>query len=849
MREEAATPAEFDATTYIAEIALKYEAMVALALLMVADPQEANSLGFQVVNSDGLGVWADVLTKAINAITVSAKHDFQSYTRSFTQKFGVNAKRELAAFESAKAVWAELDGTEYTYARTRLGLIQFFVALRNRTRGHGATTQGQYEAINGQLLDVLAFLLDSSPFIKEDLLRPMKVKGEKYSCRLLRGYPTQEQQLVPSNVVTRSDLLYYHSPIGFIPLPDFMQYVREDDSCYFLNSRRRRADDESEFLDYLTNARRFASVTWFAEAPRERPSSITAGRERFDWNDTVVNNLPKVDFTTYVPRVRLERELREYLSGNAVNFVSLEGQGGAGKTTLALRVARQIINGSEDLSSDAYDFVVWFSARDVDLDDRAGPLLRKRQVTSLSACASLFAGLLEEFEPFDKTLGAEAYFESVLTSGEYKFLLVFDNFESFDDTPTLQQFIKRNLAHPSKALMTSREDAFHGDVPIDIRGLTRTEASDLIRKTARQANCEPRVTESLISQIYEHTLGNPYAIKLLVNEFSRADQLDSVLPRAFNEDYLSSLFRRSFERLEDGAAYLFLILALSTLGRREKFAALMCTGRQIHYATAKRQLLDNHLIDAPDTIGEDSVFRASWAAQQFCRRVLVGHQMQRDVEQDLELLRTFTAEGLAEASYSTLDEFMHASTYVATSDRLLMDRNRRITTWLREVDAQTAARYALHQAREKGVDPADVRTAFKRAVELENTDGALWLSWAQYESIQGDSLRAVDLAMRSIDFTDDEAAIVEAARLALRAMTDPLFKQTTSILRRGSYTGSFIARLEAKRSDLSSRALGVLGWLYLQTNDKEEALRAASDGVARNPADSGCINLVSKLTE
>jgi tetratricopeptide (TPR) repeat protein len=848
MREEPGTSAEFDSATYVAEVTLKFECAAMLAILQNFDKGEAGRLGFALTDSDGVGIWTDTLQKTINALTVAGKLDTLEFTRSYTQK--LSEKRGSDVLEHARNVWSELGESDFSFfSRTRLGIMQFFVALRNRTRGHGATTPSQYEAINGALLELLAWTVQTSPFAAAELLKPMKVKpGGHYSCRLLRGYPSQAQVLVSADVIKSSDDLYIRAGSTYVALPDFMWYVREDDSCFFLNSRRRRGNGHSEFLDYVTNQRRTMPVRWFQSQPAERAASHTAGGLRMDWDSTPINNLPAADFTTYVHRPEIESELIGYLTGKTINFISLAGPGGAGKTTLALRVVRQIINEAPATESGVFDIIIWFSARDTDLDEYAGPLPRKRQVTSLLSCAQMFCDLMSplygdvpsEQSPID-------FMGERLAVGKEKFLLIFDNFESFDDTPTLQLFIKRHLAHPSKALITSRERAFQGDFPIEVGGLSIEQTRDLIMQTARRAGCEPRIDERVIGRVYDATLGNPYAIKLVVNEYARSSSLEALLPKALTEDYLTALFRRSFERSDDDVQYLFLLIALSPTAHDERMARLLCAGRTIDYNRARDALVENHLLDSPDRSGpEYGFYRVSWAAQQFARQIIVGVRVQRDVERDVRLLKDMAGQGITAENLSTIMQYLDESVDAYDPmDLTAQQRNRRIIDYILSHDANAAAAYATSKSAK--TTPEERRAAYKRAVELDATRFSTWISWAAFEQAQGDYQRALDLSLRALDQSDGLNALVEVGRRVVAILTD--FKDLVPMHRRPIYTKSVISRLEVHHDDLDANGYFVLAWLYLIGDDKFNAKKCTENGRGRYPENQELARLYSRIQE
>lgn len=847
MHSESDSAEEFHSASYLAEVLLKCETTIALAILNSFDADEYAELGYQVVTSDGLGTWVDVLPRILSALTAAARTDVLPYTRSYTQKIAVQSP-EYRFVDRAREIWNELSDQEFISPKNRLGLMQFLVALRNRTRGHGATTGSQYEVINPALIDLVSWLIDTSPFVKEDFLRPLKLKaGGHYSCRILRGQPTQEHELISSSLIDDPTAIYFRSANGLAPLPDFIFYVREDDSCFLLNSKR-RTNGQSEFLDYLTNATRLVTLKSFLDKPNPKPASITAGAEVLDVTSSPAHNLPRADFTTYVPRVRLEEELREYLFGRVMNFVSLRGAGGVGKTTLALRVARSVINETDAAGAEgaAFDFILWFSARDVDLDDKAGPLLRRRQVTSVESCARLFSTLLSDWYTREPVESDRDFFARVLTAGRDKFLLILDNFESFDDVSELQQFIKKNLAFPSKALITSRENAFQGDQPIEVGGLTRAESADLIRRTSRQALCEPRIDEAAIARIYDVTLGNPYAIKLLINEFARSPNLDAVIQRAIGEDYLAALFRRSFERLEDGPAYLFLLIALSRVARTETFCHLACIGRRIDYNNAKQSILDGHLLDAPDRLSADALaYRVSYAATEFAKRIIIGHRMQREVEQDLELLQILSGCSSYASDLVAIYRELCASAETE-ADYRRRERNLLIANWIRENDAAAALEAAMALDLDR-IDEDEGRAVLKNAAELNPASPDLWLRWARFEKMHGDIQRAADLTLRAVDFVDTEQALFVAGRELLAIMSTEDFKSRVGVSRRSTFTAGLISRLERIRPELASQTLSLLGWLYLQSGDRAHAREAAEEGLKKDPNAEPSRELLDRL--
>jgi LuxR family glucitol operon transcriptional activator len=185
------------------------------------------------------------------------------------------------------------------------------------------------------------------------------------------------------------------------------------------------------------------------------------------------HNLPVPDFdeTGFIGR-REEIEDVKKLCLGPYPVVTIVGEGGLGKTALALKVAYDLL----DSPACPFESVVWSSSKTNQL---TGP-----EITKIQNAISDSLGLLTNVA--DRLAGSTAGepIEEVLEYlKQFRILLVLDNLETVIDA-RIRGFLQR-LPTGSKILITSRIGLGAFEVPFKLNPLARTEAVQLLRALAK----------------------------------------------------------------------------------------------------------------------------------------------------------------------------------------------------------------------------------------------------------------------------------------------------------------------------------------------------------------------------
>lgn len=218
------------------------------------------------------------------------------------------------------------------------------------------------------------------------------------------------------------------------------------------------------------------------------------------------HNLPAPDFdeTGFLGRNADVRKIKRYLLGSWP-AISILGDGGIGKTAIALKVAYDLL---DDPKAD-FDAIVWVSAKNQQLT-----------VTEIERINGAIQNSLGMFSEAALQLGAHESDDPTEDLLEYmstfKVLLVLDNMETATDE-RLREFL-REIPNGSKVLMTSRIGVFKEN-DVKLGSLSLEESRSLLLSLAHGRNVKvlKELDEPGRIKLVEQLKGHPLYIKWVVS--------------------------------------------------------------------------------------------------------------------------------------------------------------------------------------------------------------------------------------------------------------------------------------------------------------------------------------------
>jgi len=555
--EKAKTDSDF---TYFFSLLLAAEAIVKIIALgivaSIADDKDRNRyrLEYALVRADGIGDWAKIIEDALaGPASQYLLYEARIEQVELTQMCKQSSWQYDATFELKKALeLLNITVEEMPVKSNMKRWFRLFATLRNKTRGHGATKPEKTTEAAKHLaksIDLICcnFHLFNRPwaFLHRNLSGKYRVTPITENAQEFDFLKKESNHQLSNGVY-----LYITSPRQI----NLMSSDSELQDFFFANGG---ANSKTfELLSYSTDDKLRETIIPFLSPPGVLPASETKGHGELQLEENCFTNVPKL-YQDYINRADLQKELYDLLIDDRRSIITLVGCGGIGKTSLALRVIKNLYDKSR------YTSIIWLSARDVDLKF-TGPKSVRPEVLSQDDMSKYYSELvLSRDEISHKDFNARKYFEEQLQSSDLgPCLFVLDNFETTENPIEIYNWVETFIRSPNKVLITTRLREFKGDYPVEVSGMSESESRSLIDQTAEILNITDHLNESYIAELTDSSEGHPYVLKILLGEVAKKKRIASIPHMiAGTEDILTALFERTYAVLSPCAQRAYLTLS------------------------------------------------------------------------------------------------------------------------------------------------------------------------------------------------------------------------------------------------------------------------------------------------
>lgn len=256
---------------------------------------------------------------------------------------------------------------------------------------------------------------------------------------------------------------------------------------------------------------------------------------------TVSHNLPVPDFdeTGFIGRKKDVEAITKLVLTNRV--VSIIGDGGIGKTALAVKVAYDIVDMNEVCP---FELIIWTSAKTT--------MLTHKGIEEIHSAISDYSGLISIISNTLEVGETSSKLEEILEYlSVFKTLLIIDNLETIH-TQEVRDFI-REAQTKCHIVITSRIGLGELEYPRKLDGLSQSESAKLIREIARIRNSDTllKLPQSTLIEISEKLYFNPLAIKWFVSTVETGIPPHEVVNN--KEHLLDFCLTNVYEKLTEGA--------------------------------------------------------------------------------------------------------------------------------------------------------------------------------------------------------------------------------------------------------------------------------------------------------
>lgn len=332
-------------------------------------------------------------------------------------------------------------------------------------------------------------------------------------------------------------------------------------------------------------------------------------------NTTIPNNLPRLQ--PFFGRTDELKQIAEALDPKTQTWGALiDGYGGMGKTSLAVRAAY-------DCAPGQFDRIIFLSVKDRELDDDGE---RELGTFILPGFLEMLNELARELDKPDITKAAESErIRLILDALEpTRTLLILDNLESLTkgDRDKLLTFVKR-LPQGCKAILTSRLRIGSSADALTLEKLDQKSALECLAEIAKHNKLLAKTTKADRLSLYKQTDGKPLLLRWIAGQLglgscrTLADALAFLRGCPPDNDPLEFIFGDLADELTPDEMQVLAALTYFALPARVEHVAEVAGLDDEPVGTALRSLANRSLV-VPDQ--EEKAFARFPMVADFLRR-------------------------------------------------------------------------------------------------------------------------------------------------------------------------------------------------------------------------------------
>jgi len=811
----------------------------------------------RLVRAEGLGEWVQSIDDVlIGPASQHLREEARDDQREMTQKLASDTWQHKAVHRLHQAVKRTIPEREDppTKVQARQWFHEF-VALRNRTRGHGAITPSACHKVCNHLEASIREMADNLSLLQRPWAYLHQNLSGKYRVIALGGDASCFQYLKTSDYrgsgayenLQNGAYVHYGRPVCV----DLITTNVDVADFFFPNGAYNGRT--FELFSYISDNRIRGDATPYQAPAAELPPSETHGLEALDVIGESFANLPPLR-RGYVSRPFLEEELYNVLTDDRHPVISLVGRGGIGKTSLAIAVLY------DAAKRGPFEAILWFSARDIDLLPE-GPKLVSPRVLTMKEIAEEFVNCLNPQQANERSFDSVSYLAKALTKSLTRkpFLFVFDNFETVRDPVDLFAWLDAHVRLPNKVLITTRHREFKADYPIEVAGMRVEEADKLITLVSGQLGIDGLLKDQYREQVYQESDGHPYIIKVLLGEVAKARRLVKVERIiAAKDEMLDALFERTYAGLSPVAKRVLLSLCRwrSLVPKLALEAVLLRpTNEKMDVEAAVEELVRSSFAEIVKG-KDDAVFlEVPLAASIFGRRKIETSPMKTAIEADVELLQVIGATQESGLRHGIHPRIQRLFQYVAKEVGQDPDKVGEYLAMLEFVCRQYPPAWlmlvALYEESGTPASLSKAKEAVRRLLERARDPRVQREGWEKLARLcnqTGDWLGEIHALVAVSKIPGEPISTVSNAANRVNA----LFRQGQDRLVLDSDEKRVIVRevfelMSRRASECDATDLSRLAWLCLHLHDEERAKAYTEKGLIIDGSNAYCINLAERL--